>query len=294
MNSVGEIQFAFDFSSNGYISKDYGKTWTLVVERLGGEFGTGINCVAMSSTGEFQTAVGGILGSKNSGIYISSDYGNTWNQTSNPKVDNIYWNAISLSSSGKYQSAVGNNGLFTSNNFGKTWKKNSSSNIENVEFNFIALNSSGEIQIANDFNTIWKSSDYGKTWVKIFDLPLTTQFSLLVSVAISSTGDVEIGARQYPNIPGTNKFRANGNALVNNVLRFGLTYNGSLANFPCNKLNFYPLVDNGYGIGMSGSSVDYFTGNISNGGSHIFYTGATDTLFGTERMRIASDGNVGV
>ncbi len=53
---------------------------------------------------------------------------------------------------------------------------------------------------------------------------------------------------------------------------------------------FYPLVGYGYGLGLGSGSVDYFTGNISNGGNHIFYTGATDTSFGTERMRISSTG----
>jgi hypothetical protein len=92
------------------------------------------------------------------------------------------------------------------------------------------------------------------------------------------------------NITGSYISSAYGNAFVNNVLKFGLSYYGSFGNIPCNKLNFYPLVGYGHGIGMGSSGVEYFTGGLYGTGTHIFYTNSSDTSVGTERMRITSTG----
>ena len=137
-----------------------------------------------------------------------------------------------------------------------------------------------------DANHDWKLGNYSGVFKVISSVSSVDTDRLVVS----SAGDVEIGTRQWPNIPGTNIFRANGNALVNSVLRFGLAYNGSFGSFPCNKLNFYPLVGYGAGIGLGNTSLDYFTGNPFTGGFHSFYTGSTDTSFGTERMTISNTG----
>ena len=190
MTSTGGLQTAFDVYSNGYISEDYGKTWTLVVPGLGGDNSAGVNSVAVSSTGKFQTAVQVTQNEVGSGIFISSDYANNWVQASIPELGKyLFWNAVSMSSSGQYQSAVGSTVgvkikpiLYTSSDYGITWTRNDQPDIQNKEFDFIALNASGEIQIANDVSSIWKSSDYGKTWVKILFkllLPLTKEFGYL-------------------------------------------------------------------------------------------------------------------
>ena len=89
---------------------------------------------------------------------------------------------------------------------------------------------------------------------------------------ITSTGDV-----------------CNGNSYINNVLGFSSLYNGSGANFPCNKINLwnYPTVQ--YGFGISAGTLDYFTSS-----THRFFTGTDGANFGTERMSITSTGVVSI
>ena len=103
---------------------------------------------------------------------------------------------------------------------------------------------------------------------------------------------IGIASQVSPTITGTFILGAHGNTFINNALSFGLPYRESGANFPCNKINFYKVAGHGDGIGLSTGGVEYFTGGPYSSGNHIFYTGATDTSFGTERLRINGNGNV--
>ena len=105
---------------------------------------------------------------------------------------------------------------------------------------------------------------------------------------------IGIASQVSPTITGTFILGAHGNTFINNALSFGLPYRESGANFPCNKINFYKVVGYGHGIGLSTDGVEYLTGGLYSSGNHIFYTGATDASFGTERMRIKGNGNVGI
>jgi hypothetical protein len=68
--------------------------------------------IAMSSTGQYQTTVGGryddscgSAADQRHAIYISSDYGNTW--TSVESGCDRCWYGVAVSSTGQYQTAVG-------------------------------------------------------------------------------------------------------------------------------------------------------------------------------------------
>ena len=70
---------------------------------------------------------------------------------------------------------------------------------------------------------------------------------------------------------------------------------GGGTEYACNKISLYdgintPTTTSAYGIGINNGFLDYFSG-----GGYSFYTGTTGgTSFGTERMRIASNGNIGI
>jgi hypothetical protein len=70
---------------------------------------------------------------------------------------------------------------------------------------------------------------------------------------------------------------------------------GGGADYACNKIALYqglntPTTTANNGFGLAGEGVEYFTGN-----SHVFYTlTGGGTTYGTERMRIASNGNIGI
>jgi len=73
--------------------------------------------VAISSTGEYQTAV-----SSGGGIWISSNYSITWNKCVDILTFHLLWSSVSMSESGQYQTAVASgNGIWISSNFGIDW-----------------------------------------------------------------------------------------------------------------------------------------------------------------------------
>ena len=96
-----------DFTSN------YGLLWTSLSTPTGNT-----RCVAVSSTGQYQTLV-----LYNTNLYISSDYGSTWTGISTLLKDTT---AIAISSSGQYQSlliysASSATLIYYSRNYGNTW-----------------------------------------------------------------------------------------------------------------------------------------------------------------------------
>ena len=83
---------------------------------------TGISKVAMSSSGQYQTAIGG------SNYYVSSNYGITWSQPNT--ISGISLTALSISQTGQYQVIAGNSigdtvigNIYKSTNYGSTFIK---------------------------------------------------------------------------------------------------------------------------------------------------------------------------
>jgi hypothetical protein len=171
-----------------------GSAWAQRGADIDGEFGlTAANIdtfwpgVSISSTGQYQTAVG------NKGIYISSNYGVNWSVVSaaNGVPTTATWYSVSLSSSGQYQSAISQSeggantqNIYVSSNFGITWTARK--NFPLAYANSISVSSTGQYQSANAENeTIWRSTDYGITWT-----PAETVRNWQ-GIALSSTGQYQ-------------------------------------------------------------------------------------------------------
>ena len=133
-------------------------------------------------------------------IHISSDYGTTW---SDLLYEGYTWSSVSMSASGKYQTAVIDNtditepsGIYISLDYGNTWTQSSSLV---YRWASVSLSSSGQYQLAStlDGNGIYLSSDYGNTWTKIN----YSFFNGKVwnSISLSSSG-------QYQTVIGRNTF----------------------------------------------------------------------------------------
>ena len=88
-------------------------------------------------------------------MYTSSDSGNTWRQVS--KIGKQFWESISMSSTGQYQTAVTQNGLvYTSSDYGSTWALN----------NNISVNSSNTGLLpngSNPFNVCLSSNGHNQS-----------------------------------------------------------------------------------------------------------------------------------
>lgn len=97
-----------------------------------------------SGTGQYQTSI-----TDSGKIYISDNYGKNW-KFSTENYDIL--NSVTMSGSGKYRLAVGNN-VYISKNFGLSWKE---LNIGNDMINFINLSFDGKVAILSS-NKIYSS-----------------------------------------------------------------------------------------------------------------------------------------
>ena len=123
------------------------------------------NSIAISEDGRYQTAIA--MGSK---IYMSYDFGQTWNVRS--EVDSLLWYNVKMSKDGEYQTAIAyNDGIYTfkDENYDgvkdnvKEWLLRTSI-IRN--WCALAISGDGKKQIAFIFksNIYYISEDYGNTW----------------------------------------------------------------------------------------------------------------------------------
>jgi hypothetical protein len=118
--------------------------------------------VAMSYSGRYITAV------SYGYIYVSSDFGQSWTQSDAP---NRYWENVSMSATGKFQTASINNtglggGIWRSQNYGVNWTISSASQT-NTYSGVAICRMNPAYQLATTYSNtdgILRSSDYGATW----------------------------------------------------------------------------------------------------------------------------------
>jgi photosystem II stability/assembly factor-like uncharacterized protein len=201
----GMYQTVLSTGDNVYVSSDYGQTWTQFVmtsdsTNQGSVYqsveGFPTAGVCLSYDGRYQTIV-----SEN--IYISSDYGVTWTNVSDPTNGFIdgNWQGVALSSDGMYQTAIDNGGkVYISNDYGAIWTIVSQDIMQNKTWVSVAMSATGQYQTILEQNGhIYVSYNYGAQWTRVTD-PLVTGKDLR-SVSISSNAlyqcVVEYGGQIY-------------------------------------------------------------------------------------------------
>jgi hypothetical protein len=151
------------------------------------------SCIAMSATGQYQTA--GIAGTAMTGgqtgrAWVSSNFGVDW--VENQTIPNSTWSSISISSTGQYQllTPKGGSMIMLSSDFGNTWTQITISGI----WMTASMSSSGQYQsvISNSTNTnnITFSRDYGKTWNTTASYEIANGDQSGYSVSLSPDGNV--------------------------------------------------------------------------------------------------------
>ena len=159
----GKYQTAIEELGDIYISSDHGSTWS-VTTNIGQEIS---NSVAISTTGQYQTASNG----KN--IYVSSNYGATWtNVFSYGQAD--FFVAISLN--GQYQTLISaGDAMYRSTDYGLTWT--AFSDDTNDLYHSILGFPTGGVTVSYDgryqtivSENIYYSSNYGVTWNTTTDI----------------------------------------------------------------------------------------------------------------------------
>jgi hypothetical protein len=164
MSSDGRYQTATPFDGSTYnsriqlyVSSDYGQNWQpkATVKAW--------TTVAMSSTGQYQLA-----GADSNGVYLSTDFGNTWTQTSLP-TSGVFWESqLGVSGDGKYMVADPSaySALYVSSDYGVTWTQKSITDEYTVGS---TVGSVGRHMTAYTYYQSgtghWTSRDYGATWI---------------------------------------------------------------------------------------------------------------------------------
>lgn len=169
----GQYQNVISSGDSLYQSSDYGLTWTRYNDQYS-ELYNSIQMfptcdVAMSYDGVYQTIVA-------ENIYISNDYGSTWITVDlNPGVDSDWddrnWISVSMSSDGKYQTALEDVGeIYVSTNYGVSWNKKNQQAIRDKEWRCVSVSANGRYQTALAKNGgLYVSSNYGESWRRTID-----------------------------------------------------------------------------------------------------------------------------
>jgi hypothetical protein len=175
-----------------YYSNNYGQSFTIADSNS-------YNAVAVSANGQYQTAVGPIVG-----VYGSTSFG------ANPFTVTAgfvgFGQSVAMSASGQYQiagSSAGNTGYINvSNSYGLNWYQPFNVAAVNA-YTAVASSASGQYQIALNGNTAnynqsvaYMSKNYGKTWYST----LTGYNYYWTEVAMSSSGQniMAAGADGWP------------------------------------------------------------------------------------------------
>jgi hypothetical protein len=233
ISSTGQYQ-TFTSQKLLYFSTDYGKTNTKSVINNSNNYI--FYSVSVSSTGQIQTAV------QNPGyIYISNDYGNTFNRIISPSQ--YWWYSVSVSSTGQYQTAV--------------------------------TPSTDPSQIGYIFLNFYISSDFGSTWSllpinNIFNNLSDKNSTLLNFITISSTGQyISLSNRFYNNINRLFIYITpypNNNLNLFNTSSFSLSATGPIG--PSNGTNLYvnasilPTINSTFSLGFSGTNNSLIWNNV--------------------------------
>ena len=135
-----------------------------------------------------------------------TNFGNSWNTSTNVVYNGILsnpnknWVAISISTTGKYQTAITDTGdIYISDDFGST--RTVSFNIGVSSSNSISISFTGQYQTASNGTQIYVSNDYGSTWINTFSSGTSNIF---VSICLTgkyqtivSSGDTVYTSNNY-------------------------------------------------------------------------------------------------
>jgi hypothetical protein len=133
--------------------------WTITNRTTGtGISGNNFYPVAMSADGKYMYSA-----AHAQGIYISTDYGQTWAPTPNFNAGD-YW-GMATSSDGRYVYAVAHNtDVWFSADYGQTWTKRTSGPQSGYSWSSIETSANGQfVIIGTDTQGVYISNDYGAT-----------------------------------------------------------------------------------------------------------------------------------
>jgi len=162
MSSDGRYITAVSFNGGGYVSDNYGETWSQYL-------GVGPwTSVSISEDGKYQTAC-----SSYGPLVVSNNYGVSWFNKDSIRA----WYDVSVGGNGQYQAAavylipgLSDRGIYISNNYGETWVRKLEPTVGTPAFsietyNTVAISSNGKyIAAGRNGLSLLLSEDFGENW----------------------------------------------------------------------------------------------------------------------------------
>jgi len=145
---------------------------------------TSWSAIASCGTGGYAVAA-----ESGGGIYISKDYGHTWNQTNAPDKS---WSVIEISNDCKYLLA-GADYLYISTNYGDEWTVSSIAAPSSGTWTGLSVSDNGRYAIAcATSDSFYVSQSYGATWTEFsgYDAFWTSSMSCLEGTHMAIVGNV--------------------------------------------------------------------------------------------------------
>lgn len=169
-------------------------------------------------------------------------YGASWTNKTDTGIGNQNWLVVSISASGKYQTAIEEYGdIYVSNNFGTTWIQRE--NIGTALTNNISISLTGQYQTAANGTEIYVSNNYGISWSQVYNFGFSQIFVSMCLTgqyqAVISSGDTLYQSSDYGQTWNRNT-NINGN-LYNSIQSFptagiSMSYDGKRQIIVCEAI----------------------------------------------------------
>jgi photosystem II stability/assembly factor-like uncharacterized protein len=185
----GKYQSIISSGDSLYTSDNYGVNWTRYEDTFSDlynsieTFPTG--GISVSFTGQYQSIAC-------ESIYLSNDYGKTWNNAfADLDFEDHNWDGIAISSTGQIQTATDSGGeIYRSQDYGATWQPILSINVLDKNWQAVAMSANAQFQTAlENGGSIYITNDTGNTWMVSPDLGVTNKN--WQSISVSANGQYQ-------------------------------------------------------------------------------------------------------
>lgn len=172
--AIGDTSEQQYFSTGTEIYKLIDNEWKEIFSYTGS-----FNAICTSADGQYVTGTGFAPNQGGGTIYVSDDFGSTWNPKIYSMANAKSGIALTMSKDGRYQTTVVSakeKELYYSVDHGETWELSLGNKDPDSPIVYITMNASGTVQYATSGtfyssdlpnNGVWLSTDFGKTWKKI-------------------------------------------------------------------------------------------------------------------------------
>lgn len=214
-------------NENAYLSIDCGESFTRLDTIITNNDSSMAG--AMSQYGNYiiVTRQVGAFGSQRAYIYLTQNFGVSWQVGYHDSVD-YNFNGAAMSSSGIYATVLGSDGgiyyVWTSTSFGTSYiRTDLCSGVKQLVGDCVGMSKSGQYQLltppkasAPDVGKCFLSTDYGNTWTSFYlTAPPVIAYDLFIGCSVSGAGD-------YMTIVGQSSVSGNTRTFISND--FGVTW----------------------------------------------------------------------